>query len=125
MSTRSSQGTSARLRGLLADVLELVQVRLELASIEAREDLGQVLVLFVLALLALLLFGLGLMFLALFVTVLLWDSQRLLALGGMTALFFVAALVLGGLARQRLRRGLRLFRSSLDELRRDQEQLRP
>lgn len=125
MATRSSPSTSARLRSLLADVLELIQVRLELASIEAREDLGQLLVLLALGLLALLLLGLGLVFLALFVTVLLWDSQRLLALGGLTALFFAAALVLGLLARRRLRQGLRLFRSSIDELRRDQEQLRP
>lgn len=122
MNTR--RGSSARLRGLLADVLELVQVRLELASIEAREDLGQVLVLLVQGLLALMLLGLGLVFLVLFVTILLWDSQRLLTLGLLTALFFASAAVLALLARRRLRRGLRLFRSSLDELRRDQEQLR-
>lgn len=122
MNTR--RGSSARLRGLLADVLELVQVRLELASIEAREDLGQVLVLLLQGLLALMLLGLGLVFLVLFVTILLWDSQRLLTLGLLTALFFASAAVLALLARRRLRRGLRLFRSSLDELRRDQEQLR-
>ncbi|HNI86044.1 MAG TPA: phage holin family protein, partial [Ottowia sp.] len=74
-------GTAARLRALLADVVELVQVRLELFTVEAREELARLARMAVLGALAVVLLSFGLIFLALFLTVLLWDSQRLLALG--------------------------------------------
>ena len=38
----SDAGTAARLRALLADVVELVQVRLELFTVEARQELRQI-----------------------------------------------------------------------------------
>ncbi len=119
-----TEGTLARVRQLLADAVELVQVRLELLSLEAREDIGQLLTLGLQAALALVLLSFGLIFLALFLTVLLWDSQRLLALGIFTTAFLGGGVVLALLAWQRLRRGLRLFRSSIQELRADRERLR-
>jgi len=54
----------------------------------------------------------------------LWDSQRLLALGIFTTAFLGVGAVLALLAWQRLRRGLRLFRASIQELRADRERLR-
>lgn len=122
--SEGKDGAARRVRGLLADVAELAQVRLELLTVEAREDLAQLAAIAAQALLALVLASFGLIFLALLVTVALWDTQRLLALGIFTAVFLGGALVLGLLARRRVRHGLRLFRSSLDELRRDQERLR-
>ena len=119
-----TEGTLARVRQLLADGVELVQVRLELLSLEAREDIGQLLTLGVQAALAVVLLSFGLIFLALFLTVLLWDSQRLLALGIFTTAFLGGGVVLALLAWQRLRRGLRLFRSSIQELQADRERLR-
>lgn len=119
-----TEGTLARVRQLLADAVELVQVRLELLSLEAREDIGQLLTLGLQAALAVVLLSFGLIFLALFFTVLLWDSQRLLALGIFTTAFLGGGAVLALLAWQRLRRGLRLFRSSIQELQADRERLR-
>jgi uncharacterized membrane protein YqjE len=119
-----TEGTLARVRQLLADAVELVQVRLELLSLEAREDIGQLLALGLQAALAVVLLSFGLIFLALFLTVLLWDSQRLLALGIFTTAFLGGGAVLALLAWQRLRRGLRLFRSSIQELQADRERLR-
>ncbi len=119
-----AEGTAARVRALLADLLELVAVRLELFGVEAREDLGRVITVAVQSALAAVLLSFGLIFLALFVTVLLWDTHRLLALGVCTALFLGGGLVLGLLAWRRMRSGLSLFRASLEELRRDREQLR-
>lgn len=119
-----AEGSAARLRGLLADALELVQVRIELLTVETREGVSQLIALAVQAMLSVVLLSFGLIFFALFCTVLLWDSQRLLALGVFTALFLGVGGVLALLARQRFRRGLGLFRASLDELRRDQERLR-
>lgn len=118
------ESTAARLRGLLADLVELIQVRLELLTLEAREDLSQLVGLAVQGALALVLVSFGLIFLALFLTVMLWDTQRLLALGVFTALFLGGGALLGLLAWLRARRGLRWFRASLGELRQDRERLR-
>ena len=123
--TAGVESTATRLRQLLADAAELVQVRLELLSLEAREDIGQLLTLGVQAALAVVLLSFGLIFLALFLTVMLWDSQRLLALGSFSTAFLGGGAVLALLAWQRLRRGLRLFRASIQELRADRERLRP
>ena len=65
-----------------------------------------------------------LIFLALFLTVLLWDAQRLLALGIFTALFLGGGGVLALVVRHQLQRGLRLIAATRDELQRDQERLR-
>jgi uncharacterized membrane protein YqjE len=60
-----------------------------------------------------------------FLTVLLWDSNRLLALGIFSALFLgagiVSLLVAMGLARS----GSKLFSASLAELRKDTQALAP
>ena len=119
-----TEGTLARVRQLLADAVELVQVRLELLSLEAREDIGQLLALGLQAALAVVLLSFGLIFLALFLTVLLWDSQRLLALGIFTTTFLGGGGVLGLLGWLRLGRGLRMFRPSVQELQADRERLR-
>ncbi|MDR1967848.1 MAG: phage holin family protein [Burkholderiaceae bacterium] len=116
--------TVARLRALLADVIELVQVRLELLTVEARQELARRTWMVVLAVLAVAFAGFGLIFLALFLTVLLWDSQRLLALGIFTVIFLGGSLVLALLARQRARQSARMFAATREELRRDHERLR-
>ena len=122
--TAGVESTATRLRQLLADAAELVQVRLELLSLEAREDIGQLLTLGVQAALAVVLLSFGLIFLALFLTVMLWDSQRLLALGIFTTLFLGGGAGLVLWVRQQARHGLRMFAATRDELLRDQQRLR-
>ncbi len=120
----SDDSTAARVRGLVADVIELAQVRLELFTVEAREELSRLAGMAVMGALAVVFVGFGLIFLAVFLTVLLWDSQRLLALGIFTSLFLGGGAVLAWLAWNKARQGLRMFGASRDELRRDQERLR-
>ncbi|MDO9149290.1 MAG: phage holin family protein [Hydrogenophaga sp.] len=121
----SPQRFSSSLKGLAGTVLELLQVRLELLSVEAQEEALRIAALLVYSAFAVSLLSLGLGFLAMLITVALWDSHRLLPL----AVFAVLFLALGGLAayqaRQRVLSGSRLFSASLDELRRDREDLRP
>ena len=117
-------GTAARLRALLADVVELVQVRLELFTVEARQELARLAHVAALGALAVVLLSFGLIFLALFLTVLLWDSQRLLALGIFTTLFLGGGAGLVLWVRQQARQGLRMFAATRDELLRDQQRLR-
>jgi len=121
----SPQRFSSSLKGLAGTVLELLQVRLELLSVEAQEEALRIAALLVYSAFAVSLLSMGLGFLAMLITVALWDSHRLLPL----VVFAVLFLALGGLAayqaRQRVLSGSRLFSASLDELRRDREDLRP
>jgi uncharacterized membrane protein YqjE len=65
----------------------------------------------------------GLVFLAIFLTVLLWDSNRLLALGVFSALFIGAGIASLMLAMSLARGGSKLFSASLAELRKDRDAL--
>ena len=114
---------SSSLRGLASTVLELLHVRLELFSVEAQEEVLRVGALMMYGAVAVTFLSLGLTFLALFVTVALWDSHRLLALGVFTALVLVTGGVAAWLARARVLSGTRLFSASIEELRQDREEL--
>jgi uncharacterized membrane protein YqjE len=120
----SDASTSAKVRGLFADVIELAQVRFELFTVEAREELSRLTWLAVTSALAVVFVSFGLIFLSVFLTVLLWDTHRLVALGIFTTLFLGGGIVLALLARHKARQGFRMFAASRDELRRDQERLR-
>ena len=113
------------LRGWLQDGVALLRVRLELFGVEAREHALASVELLLAGLAAVLLLGLGLGFLAVLLTVLLWDSHRVLALAVFATLF----LTLGGMAllllRSRWQSSRRWFESSLDELGQDGEHLSP
>lgn len=116
-------GLFASLRGFAATSVALVRTRLELFRIEAREEAGRVAELVLWGMAAVLLGVSGLVFLAVFLTVLLWDSHRLLALGVFAALFIAAAAGAALFARRLARLGSRLFVASLAELRRDEAAL--
>ena len=112
------------LKGWLHDGTELLRVRLELFSVEAREHaLGLVQVL-VLGVAAVLLLGMGVAFFAVLLTVLLWDSHRTLVLGVFTAIFLSVGAGAVVAARQVLQRQRQWFASSARELARDAERLR-
>lgn len=120
----STTGLFASLRGFAATSVALLRTRLELFTIEAREEAGRLSGLLLWGATAVLLGSAGLTFLAVFLTVLLWESHRLLALGIFSALFLGAAAVAAGVAVQRARRGSQLFSASLGELRQDEAALR-
>lgn len=114
---------ASSLRGLASTVLELLHVRLELLSVEAQEEVLRLGALLLYGAVAVTFLSLGLTFLAVFITVALWDSHRLLALGVFTAVFLIAGGVAAWLARARLQSGTRLFSASIEELRQDREEL--
>ena len=72
---------------------------------------------------ALLSLAAGILFLAIFVTVALWDSNRLLVLGMFSTLFIGAGVVSFFVARSLISSGSQLFAASLAELKRDQASL--
>lgn len=120
-----NSGLFASLRGFAATSVGLLRTRLELLKIEAQEEVGRLSGLLLWGIAAVLLGVVGLTFLAVFLTVLLWEGYRLLALGIFAALFLGAAGLAIGMALRFARRGSQLFAASLAELRRDADQLHP
>ncbi len=116
-SDRPGIGTAAQRFG--ASLLRLGRIRLELLAIEVQEETDRVTGLLFWAVLSALAVGFGLVFVALAVTVLLWDAPRWWVLGGCAAVF--ATLAGYGLWRMRRKAaaGTTLFSTSIDELRRD------
>lgn len=117
-------GLLASLRGFATTGVGLLRTRLELFKLEAQEEVGRISGLLAWSIASVLLAIIGATFAAIFVTVLLWDSNRLLALGIFAALFLGAAGLAIGMTLRLARQGSQLFAGSLAELRRDAEALR-
>ncbi|MFN3302400.1 MAG: phage holin family protein [Roseateles sp.] len=115
---------SAPLRRLGASLLTLGRIRLELFAIEAQEEKERIASLLLWAVLAALLAGFGLLMLLLLVTVALWDSHRLVALGGGTLVLVVAAVVAVMKVKALIDQPASLFQASISELRADADALR-
>ncbi|HEY3431340.1 MAG TPA: phage holin family protein [Rhodocyclaceae bacterium] len=121
--TASRPGLLGSLRNLLAHGLELAQVRLELLLTELEEEKTRLLKLLAYGAAALLLLMMGLVFLAVFITVLLWDEHRLLTLG-LCSFFFLGTglLALAGVSRL-AHRDEKPLAASLNELAQDRSAL--
>ena len=118
MSAQES-GLLASFRRLLASAAGLLRTRLALLAVELEEEKLHLLSLLGYGAAALLLLSAGVVFLAIFLTVLFWDGYRLLVLGLFTLLFLGG----GGIAlyvawRHGATTG-RLFSASLEELGKD------
>lgn len=97
----------------------IAQTRLELAAVELEQESRRYLGYLLMALLALFLFGMALLLVALAVVIVFWDSYRLQATLGMAAVFGVAALVIGMKVRASFAAKPALMGSSVAELGKD------
>lgn len=125
MSDSSPSRLGESLKGLADSGLATVQTRLELFAVELKEEKLRAGSFLFDTVLAALFIGFGFVFLLAFLTVLFWDSHRLLSLGLATTGLFAAGVWAATRAATRLRAGSRLFASSLAELAQDREVLRP
>ena len=117
------EGASGPVRRLGAALLALGRIRLELLAVEVQEEKQRVASLLLWVVLTGLLSCFGAVFIALFVTVALWDTHRLAALGAAAAVFSGFAIV-AGVRMRRLSDGRStLFESSIAELRQDSSAL--
>lgn len=116
-------GLFAAVRQLLATGVDTLRTRLELLSTEVEQEKLRLFDAVLWAGLALLLMGMGLLFLCGLVVVLLWEQHRLLALGGLAALFLGGGVWVLQQARARLRAPGGLFATSVAELERDRTEL--
>jgi len=116
-------GLFASLRRLLGTALELAQVRLELLISEVEIEKRRLFDSLLRAAIGLTLLGVGLVLLCGFLILLVSENYRLAALGVMALLILIAALLLLGSARQRLRSPKGVFSASVSELERDRSGL--
>jgi uncharacterized membrane protein YqjE len=116
-------GLLGSVRQLLATGVETLRVRLELLSTEVEQEKLRLFDAVLWAGLALLLLGMGLLFLCGLIVVLLWEQHRLLALGALAALLLGTGFWVLQQARARLRAPGGLFATSVAELERDRTEL--
>lgn len=119
----SAGGLFESLRTLSLSLVGIVHTRLELLSTEIAEEREHLISLLVLMLLALFCLGVGVALLAMLIVVAFWESHRLLALGGVTGFFLLAAAGMAWLALHKSRTRPRLFAASLAELSKDRQRL--
>lgn len=120
-----SSGLMESLKRLVGTLLAIFQTRLELLANEMEEERLRVEQMLLYGSVALFFFGLAIMLLTVFIVVLFWDSHRLLVLGGLAALFFIAGLLVWNALRRVARKKSKLFSASLAELADDRDQLAP
>ena len=125
MEPAPGKSLGSRLRDYAAGALGILQTRLELLATELQEEKLRLGMLLGYAAAAFFFLGFGAVLLALFLTVLLWDSHRLLALGVFTAVFLAIGIIAALAAARNGRQGTRLFAASLSELAQDREMIRP
>lgn len=116
--------TGSKVKSLLSSVIELVQVRFQLLTLEARAETGRLLGMVVFGILAAALLVVSLVFFGLLIVAHYWDTPQ-----RMWAVFFVGLGLLGlsGLSGlvvwSKIRQGRQLFASSIRELQEDVERL--
>jgi len=120
-----SSGLMESLKRLACTLLAILQTRLELLSNEIEEELLRIGQILVYGIVGLFFFCMSILVLMIFIVALFWDSYRFQVLGGLTAFFFVAALLVVHALRRVVREKSRLFSGSLAELSNDRDRLTP
>lgn len=124
MTGDAQRSPSGGLRGLLGNGVATVRTRLELFAVEIQEEKLRLAGFLLNLVLAALFIGFGVIALVVLVTVALWDTHRLLALGIGSGLLLLAGLITARTASRLARTGSHLFAASLAELARDQDALK-
>ena len=107
------------LRRLLAQLLALLQVRIELLTTELSGEVRRIALVLVWAAVALLFGALAMLMVTVTIIVALWEQHRVLAAALVTLVFFLAAALALWQVVRRVRGRKPLLAASLEELRRD------
>ncbi len=110
--------------GLLATAVNIGRTRIELLSVEVREELHRISGVLLWSAVAILATGAGLLFAAFAVILAYWDTHRILATVLVAAGFLVIAIIALLVIRARLRAYPQFLAATLAELRQDEEDLR-
>ena len=125
MAESSAAGWFGGLRRRLDSVVGVAETRLQLLALEVQEEKLRLARLLFMTVLAAIGVGMAAVFAAIWLTVLLWDSHRLLVLGLSTAAFLLAGVAAATAAARTMAQGSALFAASLAELAKDRAALRP
>ncbi len=124
MADQPEAGWAGSLRARLDTLLGAAQTRLELLTVELQEEKLRLARLLFMTVLAALFLGFAAVFAAVWVTVALWESHRLLALGLATGLFIALGVAAATVAARTVAAGSQLFVASINELNKDRSALR-
>jgi uncharacterized membrane protein YqjE len=109
------------LRELARTLLSFAETRARLAATELEEQAVRLTEILVWILAALFFFGVALVFAAVLIVLLFWDSNRLLAAGLLAALFFGCGAAAAFISRARMRERPRFLAATLAELEQDRD----
>lgn len=123
MAENKPAGVLGSLKGWVATLVEVAHTRLEILSTEVEEEKLRIVQMLLFAVAALFFLGLGIVFVALFATVLFWETHRLFTLGALALLFLAAGSGAAFLWHGKAREKSRLFADSLGELAKDRSRL--
>ncbi len=119
----ADEGLFASVKIMAATLVAIVHTRLDILSTDLEEGRERLMSLLVMAFLSLFCLCVGVVLLAIFIVVTFWDTHRLLVLGLLTGVFLLSGTILCMLAIRTLKAMPRLFKASLAELSKDQQQL--
>jgi uncharacterized membrane protein YqjE len=119
----SQENLLSSIKGLASTGASIAQTRLELLSVDVQIARSKFISLLVMIVSALFFLFFGLVMLALFIVIYSWETDRMMALGLLTAAFLSIGLILAILIAQSLRTMPRLFEASITELAKDREAL--
>lgn len=117
------KGLFDSVKGIAAGLVAIAHTRLDLLSTELEEERERLVSIVVMLFVALFCLGIGVVLLAILVAVVFWDSHRLLALAGLTAVFLAGGAAAYACVWHKLRSKPRLFAASLAELSKDRQHL--
>ena len=117
----ASQGLFASLRRLASTFTATLHSRAELLGYEFERERVRITRLALLGVVALFFLALGMLTATVFVIVLFWESQRLVAIGFLTVLYFAIGGGIALYARQEAGRAAHPFSGTLEQLRQDRE----
>lgn len=115
------RGLLESLRRLRSTFAALFHSRVELFAREFERERTRIVRLAVFALASLFFLALSVLTATLFIVVLFWDSQRLVAIGFLTALYLAIGIGIALYARHDASRGARPFSSTVEQLRQDRQ----
>jgi uncharacterized membrane protein YqjE len=118
-----SRGLFASLRRLVSTFVTTLHSRAELLGHEFERERIRLTRLALLGAAALLFLVFGLLMATVFVIVLFWDSQRLVAIGFLTVVYFAIGGGIALFAKQEASRAGRPFSATIEQLRQDREHL--
>lgn len=113
----------ASAKTFVATLIAIIGTRLEIAAGELEEERLRLTGIMAYAALAFLFAQMALIFLSLLVVAAFWEDHRIAALSVIVVVYIVLTAIVGAQLRRRLAQKSRLFSTTVDELRKDEEKL--